>query len=168
MENESKKKTAPCSVCLRVLENPENAAILSMGHFGNPRILCSECEGLINTALRSHDVSEAEDAIAKLGETVSECSSGDDVVLETVEEIFKTATERKEKIKAGTYDFSLDDAEEEFSFEEIPEEFLETEEDKAATEREEQINKKFGKVMDIITAVVFTAAVALFLYFILR
>ena len=168
MENENKKKTAPCSVCFGVIENPEEAAILSMGHFGNPRILCPECEGLISTALRSRDEAEIEDAIERLGKTVSDCSSDDEAVLLAVEGIFKTATERKEKIKAGTYDFSLDDAEEESAFEEIPEELLETEEDKAATEREEKINKKFGKVMDIITAVVFTAAVALFLYFILR
>ncbi len=140
-----------------------------MGHFGNPRYLCAECEALIEKALKSHDTSASEEAMERLGKTVSESSADDTAVVEAVEEIFKSAKERNEKIKEGTYDFSLDEEDEgEGEFDEIPEELLETEEDKAETEREEETNRKFGKVLDIITAVIFVAAIAVFAYYFIK
>ena len=163
---EQEKKSAPCSICYRKIEDTENAALLAMGHYGTPRYLCPECEELIETATRSHDVEKIESAMAKLGQTVGNVSAGDDIVLETVEEIFHTATKRAEEIKLGTYDFALDECEEESVLDEIPEELLETEEDKKKTEREAEINKKFNKVMDIVTAAVFIAALAALIYFI--
>ncbi len=169
-KKEQEKKTAPCSICYKKIEDTENAPILAMGHYGTPRYICPECEELIETAQKSREIEKIESAMARLGQTVGNVSAGDEIVLETVEEIFRTATERAEKIKLGTYDFSLDEAEgEEFELEEIPEELLETEEDKKKTEREAEINKKFNKVMDIITAAVFIAAVAaLICFFILK
>ena len=164
--NEQEKNTAPCSICYKKIEDTENAPILAMGHYGTPRYLCSECEELIDTARRSRDLEKIESAMTRLGQTVGNVSAGDDIVLETVEEIFRTATDRAEKIKLGTYDFALDECEgEEFELEEIPEELLETEEDKQKTEREAEINKKFNKVMDIVTAAVFIAAVAALICF---
>ena len=163
---EQEKKSAPCSICYRKIEDTENAPLLAMGHYGTPRYLCPECEELIETATRSRDVEKIESAMAKLGQTVGNVSAGDDIVLETVEEIFHTATKRAEEIKLGTYDFALDECEEESVLDEIPEELLETEDDKKKTEREAEINKKFNKVMDIVTAAVFIAALAALIYFI--
>ena len=162
-----KDEKIPCSVCYRDIEDKDGAAILTMGHFGTPRFLCKACEELINTAQLSRDVTEAEAAMARLGETVGNYSADDAAVLEAVENILRAAADRAEKIKAGAYDFSLDEKEDTDTLEEIPEELLETEEDKEKTEREEITNRKFNKVMDVITAVVFTAAVALLLYFVI-
>ncbi len=156
-----------CSICLEKLGR-EDAPVLTMGHYGYPRLICAECEGLIETALRSRDTEAAEAAIARLGETVGNNSADDHAVLEAMENIFGEATARIEAIKNGTYDFSEDEAEEEV-LEDIPEELLETEEDKKETEAEEAANVKFNKVMDIVTAAVFAAAAVIFIiYFIIR
>ena len=71
--------------------------------------------------------------------------------------------ERREKIRAGEYDFSEDeisDAEEE----EIPEELLETEEDIENERREAEKNKKPDRITNIICAVLGLAAVGFFIY----
>ncbi len=156
-----------CSICLNKLEK-EKASVLTMGHYGNPRFLCPECEALIEDALKSHDIKASEAAMKRLGNTVSANGADDDAVVDAVKEIFKTASERNEKIKEGTYDFSLDDAEEDGGFDEIPEELLETEEDREETEREEETNRKFGKILDIITAVIFVAAAAIFVFYLVK
>ena len=156
-----------CSICLESL-NRDDAPVLTMGHYGYPRYICKDCEALIETALKSHEVSEAEAAIAKLGETVGNNSADDNAVLEAMEDIFKSATERVQAIKDGTYDFSLDEEDESEGLEEIPEELLETEEDKKATEREEEVNRKFNKVMDVVTALVFAAAAAVMIFYFIK
>ncbi len=164
----SKEKNANCSVCLQKLET-DGAAVLTMGHYGSPRLLCPSCEELVDTALKSRDTDAAEAAMARLGETVSSFSIDDTAVTEAVEQIFKGATERIKKIKSGEYDFSLDEQTDEGGFDEIPEELLETEEDKKKTEREDEANRKFNKVMDVVTGAVFAAAVVLLvLFFFLR
>lgn len=161
------EKTKVCSICRKSIDR-EDAPVLTMGHFGNPRLLCPDCEVLIDTALKSKNAQSAEEAMAKLGETVGDKSVDDDAVIEAVEEIFKTATERAQAIKDGTYDFALDDSDSSDGFDEIPEELLETEEDKKQTEREEEVNRKFNKVMDIVTAVVFLAAAAVFVFYLIK
>lgn len=156
-----------CSICLEKLER-EDAPVLTMGHYGYPRFICAECEGLIETALKSRDTEAAEAAMARLGETVGNNSADDHAVLEAMENIFSEATARIEAIKNGTYDFSKDDVEADV-LEDIPEELLETEEDKKETEAEEAANVKFNKVMDVVTAAVFAAAAVIFIiYFITR
>lgn len=161
------EKTKVCSICRKSIDR-EDAPVLTMGHFGNPRLLCPDCEVLIDTALKSKNAQSAEEAMAKLGETVGDKSVDDDAVIEAVEEIFKTATERAQAIKDGTYDFALDDSDSSDGFDEIPEELLETEEDKKQTEREEEVNRKFNKVMDIVTAVVFLVAAAVFVFYLIK
>ncbi len=159
-----------CSVCLKNIDR-EDAPILTMGHFGNPRLLCDECDRLVETIVRSRDTDAAEAAMARLGKTISDNSIDDIAVIEATEEIFKSASERISKIKDGSYDFTLDgeeDSEDELL--EIPEELLETEEDKKKTEAEAEYNRKFNKVMDIVTASVFVAAgiafaIALIIFF---
>lgn len=157
-----------CSVCLCDIER-EDAPVLTMGHFANPRLLCDGCAELIETALRSHEPSEAEEAMKRLGESVSANAAEDRAVLEAIEDIFKEASSRADKIRRAEYDFALDEQDGFDGFEEIPDELLETEEDRKKTEREEETNRKFNKVMDIITAAIFVAAAVVFtLYFIKR
>lgn len=165
---ENKSENTFCSVCLKGIEN-EDAPVLTMGHFARPRLLCDECAALIETALRSRDPDAAEAAMAKLGEHVSANSTDDSAVLEALEDIFKESSERAKRIRDGEYDFALDENDGFEGFEEIPEELLETDEDRKKTEREEETNRKFNKVMDIVTAAIFAAAaVVLILYFIKR
>lgn len=163
-----KDENSVCSVCLKAIER-EDAPVLTMGHFARPRLLCDGCAELIEKALKSHVPGEAEAAIARLGESVGNNPQGDSAVLEAMEDIFRESSERAEKIRRGEYDFSLDEADGFDGFEEIPDELLETEEDKKKTEREEETNRKFNKIMDIVTAVIFVAAaLVLILYFIKR
>ena len=158
-----------CSVCMINIER-EDAPVLAMGHFGYPRLLCDDCEALIETALKSRDVEAVEEAMSRLGQNVSANSICDECVTEAIEEIFADATDRAKKIKDGTYDFALDEQEntDDEGFDEIPEELLETEEDKAAREHEEEVNRKFNKVMDIVTAVVFAAAIAVLIFYFIK
>ena len=157
------EKTKVCSICRKSIDR-EDAPVLTMGHFGNPRLLCPDCEVLIDTALKSKNAQSAEEAMAKLGETVGDKSVDDDAVIEAVEEIFKTATERAQAIKDGTYDFALDDSDSSDGFDEIPEELLETEEDKALDRRDEERAKRFDKIFNWITAFVLIAAAVLIVY----
>ena len=67
--------------------------------------------------------------------------------VEAVTKILADSALRAQKINEGTYDFSLDDVEDE-SFEEIPEELQETEEDKLLDEKDAAANAKFDKFMN--------------------
>ena len=162
-----KKEVTLCCTCVAELESPDTAPVLTMGHYGMPRLLCPNCEALINTAERSHDPDECEAAMARLGEIVSDSNKEDTCVHEAIEEIFERATKRVDAIRKGEYDFALDD-EEDTTFDEIPEELLETEEDKKKTERENETNRKFNKVMDFVTAGVLLAAVVVFIIFLIN
>lgn len=164
----SKKQEAVlCNTCAGEIAEPEKAAVLTMGHYGIPRLICPNCEKLINTAERSHDPNEAEAAMARLGELVSNTNKEDTAVHEAIEEIFTVSAKRAEAIRRGEYDFSLDE-ESDDSFDEIPEELLETEEDKQKTEQENETNRKFNKVMDIVTAIVFVGALVMALIYFLK
>ncbi len=156
-----------CSVC-HANTVSEDAPILSMGRYGNPRLLCQSCEELIEISTKSHDAEKAELAMKRLGELVGNNSADDDAVTEAVAEIFASAHRRAEKIKDGTYDFALDEAEDDDGFDEIPEELLETEEDRAQTEKEEKSIAKFNKVMDFVTAGVLALALVLIIIWLLK
>jgi hypothetical protein len=67
--------------------------------------------------------------------------------LNSVTKLLTDSAKRAQQIKEGTYDFSLDEAEDPDSFDEIPEELQETEEDKLLDEKEAAANAKFDKVM---------------------
>jgi hypothetical protein len=61
------------------------------------------------------------------------------------------------KIKEGTYDFSADEKmkelEEEASFDEIPEELQETEEDRELDKRDAEKQKKFDEIMNWVSLI---------------
>lgn len=149
-----------CCLCGKAIDKT-TADVLTMGGYGNPRYLCDECASTIECATTSRDVAEAKGAIATLGELLPAAAEGDRAVFRTMNSLLSSAVERAEKIEAGTYDFSLDEAEDSESFDEIPEELLETEEDRELDERDEQAQKKFDKIFNIITtSVIFGVLVA--------
>ena len=88
------------------------------------------------------------------------------LVVELVSETLNHAAKRATAIKEGTYDFSLDEeSAEDEGFDEVPEELLESEEDKALDEAEKVQNEKLDKVLNIVSYVAFGACVLGILWF---
>lgn len=146
-----------CVLCDRIITE-ESPAILTVGAYGNPKCVCTECQELLDTATLGREYEKIADAMDALGKRMAE-STPDKQSFDVVNEILEGAAERAKKIKAGEYDFSLDEAEDEAC--ELPEELLETEEDRKKDERDEARAKKFDKVFNYITIGVFGAAAIL-------
>jgi len=152
-----------CSICLGIAEG-EDTPILAMGAYGTPKYLCSNCSSLIETVTEGREYDKIAAAMDKLSETLTEKNIDDRVTVETLTEIFDRSAKRAEEIKAGTYDFVLDEVEEETPFEEIPEELKESEEDKLLDEKEEEEAKKINKFIDWAWLGVLIGIVAFFIY----
>ncbi len=132
-----------------------------MGGYGNPKYLCDECAADFDTATAGTNYDEIKSAMDKIGAKLTENDTDDTTVLRAVDEIFTEAGERAEKIKEGTYDFSEDEQSEES--EDVPEELLESEEDKALDAKEAKTNKKIDSIFNWVFAAVFVAALAYFI-----
>ena len=154
-----------CSVCKREV-NEQEAPILAMGGFGNPKYLCTECAEDVDTVIGAKDPEEIELAMAKISRNLSDSDADDPLVLETVNEIFSAAGERARKIKDGTYDFSEDEEKEEGLLD-VPEELRETEEDRALDEKDKKEEAFYNKIFNWVYFVVFLAAIILALILIL-
>ena len=98
----------------------------------------------------------------RIGKKVATASLGDRESLATVKEILESAIERAELIKSGEYDFSSD-TESEDSYE-IPEELLESEEDRELDRMDEEKNKKFDKIFNWVAGIAIGAAAAFLIY----
>ena len=103
------------------------------------------------------------EAMERIGKKLANAGP-DDLTLETVDTVLRESAERAAKIKDGSYDFSLDEAEEDSADDSVPEELLETEEDKALDRRDEERSKRFDKIFNWITLAVFLAAAVLIVY----
>ena len=151
-----------CSLCRKSVD-AENAPILTMGGFGNPRYLCDECASDIECALYESEPDRIEAAMQRLSKKLA-ADPDDKATMEAVGDVFSKAGERAKKIREGTYDFSEDTDGE---FDEIPEELQETEEDRIQDEKDAERAKKFDKISNWITTGVLILAVAfLIIYFI--
>ena len=149
---------AKCCICDRYLER-EDGPVLSMGAGGNPRLLCEECEHLLDTATEGSSFEEIENAMDRLGKLMAD-GNPDRVTFSIVNELMHEASERAKAIQDGSYDFSLDEQEsDDDGFDEIPEELLESEEDKKKDEIEEKKMKKFDKVYNILISILLTITV---------
>ena len=136
-----------CCICERAIER-EDAPVLSMGGAGYARLLCDDCDRMLETATLGTDIKAIEQAMDRIGKIMAD-RDPDPVTLATVSTLMFEASERAKAIREGSYDFSLDRAESE-GMEEIPEELLETEEDKERDRIEEEKNKKFEKVYNFV------------------
>ena len=136
-----------CVTCLRRIQS-EDAPVLAMGAYGNPKLLCDDCASLVETITRGKEYSEISEAMQALTERMSASNVDDRVTIQTVTEILSESAERAQKIKEGTYAFALDDQPEEDELEDIPEELQETEEDRLLDEKEAAANAKFDKFMN--------------------
>ncbi len=156
------KKDNNCALCGSIPQK-EEPAILTLGSYGYPRCLCEICEQEIDTATLGRDYDEIAAAIASLGTKMTTFGKDDKMTVKTMETILEAAAKRATAIKEGSYDFALDEATEEDSFDEIPEELRETEEDKALDKKDEEFNKKFDKVLNWLWLFVLLGAVVVLL-----
>ena len=146
-----------CSVCLKAITN-DDAPVLTMGGYGNPRLLCEDCASDVETMTRSHDYDEITAAMDRITKRMSAANVDDKLTVGAMNDLLVTSAKRAAAIKDGSYDFSLDEVEEEDY--EIPEELRETEEDRALEEKERKQIEKFDKVMNFVWIGVIVAAVA--------
>ena len=135
-----------CCTCLRRVEN-EDAPILTMGAYGNPKVLCDDCANLVETINFGKDYNDITAAMQKLTDTMSASNVDERVVMETVTNMLEDCAKRAQKIKEGTYDFALDDQSDVEEYE-LPTELHETEEDRLLDEKDKAASEKFDKLMN--------------------
>ena len=148
-----------CVLCERVITD-ESPAILTVGAYGNPKCVCGECQSLLDTATLGREYERIAEAMDAIGKKMAEATP-DKQSFDVVSGLLAEAADRAKKIKAGEYDFSLDEADAEDELDELPEELQETEEDREKDRRDEEREKKFDKIFNYITIGVFGAAAIL-------
>ncbi len=150
-------ETDKCVICTADVDE-QTAPVLEIGMHGAPKCLCEMCAEELDTASSSRDPDMAAEAIERIAKKISENNiSGN--TFATVNSILEKAASRARAIKAGNYDFALDESGGEETFEEIPEELRETEEDRELDRQDEEFEQKFNKVFDYITLGVVIALV---------
>lgn len=145
-------KNKHCSVCLRAVEN-EDAPILTMSGAGVARCLCDSCAADLELATTAADYDEITAAMDRLTAKLSESNIDDPITVDTISSVLESAAKRAVEIKSGTYDFSLDEMEAD-GFDEIPEELLESEEDKLLDEQEAKQAEKLDRILNWVWAIV--------------
>ena len=151
-----------CAICNSAVTR-DDAPILTMGAYGTPRCLCDECDKSLAVATEGREYGEVVAAIEKIGERLSASDVTDMQSIATVKELLDSARERAELIKSGEYDFAADADDNEDAYE-IPDELLETEEDRELDRADEERNRKFDKIFNLIAGVVIGAAAAFLIY----
>ena len=156
-----------CAICNAHID-AEEPKILSMGAYGTPRYMCDVCAADIDEVTLGRDYDRIAEAMERVGKKLAE-TNPDRGTFNTVNVIMQSSAERAKLIKDGEYDFSLDECREEGEdgFEEIPEELLETEEDRELDREEEEKVKKFDKVYNAILTGVIVAMAGLIIWRIL-
>ena len=117
------------------------------------------------TVTASHDPEQIEGAMKQIAAKISSAQVDDKLVMDMVGEIFSEAGKRAALIREGNYDFSLDSKDE--GLLDIPEELLESEEDKLLDEKDAETNKKIDKILNWITAGFIVAAVGFVISYLL-
>ena len=155
-----------CAICLEYMTE-EDPSIIGMSGYGTPVCACERCIDMLDKALNSTDYDEIVSNMDAVYEIMKKKNNDHPLVVDIVSEMLNRAAKRAGAIKEGTYDFSLDEEEntEEEGFDEVPEELLETEEDKALDEKEKEQNAKLDKVMNIVSYVAFGACVLGIIWF---
>lgn len=155
-------KESYCSICFAKVDGDE-APVLAISGAGVPRCLCDSCASDIDTITASHDFDEIMAAMERLSRMISEGNADDTLTISTMSSIMAKAAERATLIKEGKYDFALDESEQQVEDEsllEIPEELLESEEDKELDEKENERAQKIDKVLNWVWGIVMALAVA--------
>ena len=157
-----------CSICLSNVG--EDAPILTMGGYGNPRYLCTECSAELDRATLSRDTEEIERAMSSISRKMLEFSP-DTTTFDTIGEILSSAKERAERIADGSYDFSFDEEVTEESaeaFDDIPDELTESEEDKELDRIESEKQAKIDKFLDYVNIGLVIGLIAAVAYIVVK
>lgn len=167
-----------CAICLAKLER-EDAPIIAMGGYGVPRYLCDECAADVERATEGRDFADIDAAMDRISEKLVKSNVDDPLLLTTLTGLLGAAAERAERIKEGTYDFDLeeggvtkvsvgDEYEDDDTgvdiLEEIPEELLETEEDRLQDEADAALESKVNKVLDWVWLAILVGAVGFMIW----
>ena len=152
-----------CSICESPISE-ENAAVLAMGGYGNPRYICFECEGDLDELTLSRDVSCISAAKDRISKKMTKSAIDDDVTFKALEEIFENAAQRRSAIEDGTYDFSDEENAADTSDDGVPEELLETEEDIENARIKEKKYEKIDKITNWICIAAIVLAVGFVVY----
>ena len=152
-----------CSLCLAKIE-AEDAPILTISGAGVARCLCDKCAEDIEAASTSREYADIAEALDRLSASISKNNIDDSVTLATMDDILKHAAARAALIKEGVYDFSKDEESEDEILEEIPEDMLESEEDKALDERDIERANKLDRVLNWVWAAVLAGTVGFLIW----
>ena len=143
-----------CSICGKAIEK-EEPSVLTISGYGNPRYICEECEHQMDVAITGREPEEIEENVKVLGEKMN--AAKDEYAVAAMYNFISVACERLAKIKEGAYDFSIDEKMQELdgegSFDEIPEELQETEEDRELDKRDAEKQKKFDEILNWVSLV---------------
>ena len=141
-----------CAICKRIVDK-NTAPILVMGGFANPRLLCDGCSDDVESMTTSLDANVIEEAMKRVSENLTRSNTDDSTTLAAVTDMFSCASERIKKIRNG--ENVSDEGEENGEEYEIPEELLETEEDRLLDEKEKFQNRLFDKIFTWVSVAVF-------------
>ena len=155
--------TDRCCVCKAPVDT-ENAPMLTMSGFGIPRYMCGECSADFDEATTATDFDAIKAALDRIGEKIPLVDVDDKITLAAIAEIMKGAKERAKAIENGTYDFGADAP----SDDEIPEELLETEEDRELDRRDAEKVKKIDTIMNYVCAAAVVGAVGFLIYTVIK
>ncbi len=149
-----------CCICQAPITK-DDAPVIAMSGYGNPKCVCEKCEAIIDSATLSHNPDEIVESCQLLGEALTKGNTGDEQVIDAVNEIICEASTRCEKIANGSYDFREDESsDEEF---EITEDIMETEEDRLKDEKDAKTAKIFDTIASWASGIILTAAVVFFI-----
>ena len=151
-----------CSLCGKETEN-NDSQILTLGAYGNPKYLCDECAEDIEEMCSGREYEGIKSAFKRVYDKFAANPILDETVNNTLHSMMSDAQIRANKIKDGTYDFSLDEQEQD-GFEEIPEELLETEEDLELDRKERIKNEKIDKVLNVLFVLIIVAVIGFVAY----
>lgn len=150
-----------CCICQFPIEK-EDAPVIAMSGYGNPKCVCSNCEAIIETATESHDPDEITEACKKLGEVLTRGNTCDEQVIVNVNEIISAANERCVAIRDGEYDFSNDEENEDGEFD-ITDDLMETEEDRQQDEQDAKVSKLIDTIGSWAAGIIFAAFIIFFI-----
>ncbi len=155
-----------CSVCYNHFEH-EDPAILTFSENGASKYICPACKELYETATLAKDPDAATAAAKKIKEILVQ--NRDITVLRLFSDVIPAAEQRADEIRRGTYDFSVDEAEELIEAE-LSEEYSMTEEDRKYLGIEEDTAKPslFDRVLNWVWVAIGALAIATLVYFIWR
>ena len=149
-----------CAICKRIVDK-NTAPILVMGGFANPRLLCDGCSDDVESMTTSLDANVIEEAMKRVSENLTRSNTDDSTTLSAVTDMFSCASERIKKIRNG--ENVSDEGEENGEEYEIPEELLETEEDRLLDEKEKLRNRLFDKIFTWVSVAVFAFIIGYFI-----